>query len=121
MGGAITRSLHLRKSRCYCWPMVGYRESRYSFNDPMDDYERSAFGNAKPGSRGRVLKGGYLGLAKDFFKAVTAPLRFPKVEPGQGKPTKLQLKYEIEQSQGLIDPRLYMQQERPAPKPKKNK
>ena len=44
--------------------MVGYRESKYSFNDPMDDWENKMFrGQKADGSR--VLKEGYTGLLRD--------------------------------------------------------
>lgn len=65
-GGANTRSLYLRKTVCYCKRMVGYRESRFSFNDPMDEWENKMVRNAKPSS-GRVLKGGYAGLLRSIF------------------------------------------------------
>jgi hypothetical protein len=44
--------------------MVGYRESKYSFNDPMDDWENKMFRGQKADGN-RVLKEGYAGLLRD--------------------------------------------------------
>ena len=46
--------------------MVGYRESKYSFNDPMDEWENKMVRNVKPDNK-RFLKDGYVGLLRSIF------------------------------------------------------
>lgn len=56
--------------------MVGYRESKYSFNDPMDQWEQN-FRNQKPSNK-RVLKQGYMGLLRSIF---TGGRQLPDTDP----------------------------------------
>lgn len=57
--------------------MVGYRESKHSFNDPMDDWENKMIRSQKAGGS-RVLKEGYVGLLRKIF---TGGKPMPKTNP----------------------------------------
>jgi hypothetical protein len=57
--------------------MVGYRESKYSYNDPMDDWEDKMIRSQKAGGS-RVLKEGYVGLLRKIF---TGGKPMPKTNP----------------------------------------
>ena len=87
-------------------------------NDAEDPIERMIRAQGASGVKGkRVLKEGYVGLARDFIKALTTPFRFPDPKPGSNRPTELQLKTEWQQGDaemyGPVDYRKWMEQARP--------
>lgn len=97
--------------------MVGYKESKYSFNDPMDEWEKAMMQGGVSKGR-RVLAEGYAGLARDAAKSIKGTVeivaRFLNPFRGLPDPKRIAPKIKNERDDEYLPP----SRGKPNPKPK---